>query len=106
MRKWIKLFSLQTHLDSSTGIGTSGPMTSERLGTLIGVLSLGIGGRWYLERSTENGPVTTGVGLGGGASASSVVGDGAALEPLASAAVVAGGGACLGGGGKRESYSY
>ena len=88
-------YLLRAYLDWSTGIGTSGPITSERRGTLMGAFSRGWGGSWYLERSIEKGPVT-GAGLGGGASACSAVGTGDDVpEPLDSVGVVEGGGACL-----------
>ena len=62
----------------------------------MGVVSLGRGGSWNLDRSTEKGPVTTGVGLGGGASACSTAGTGDGdLESFVSVDVAEGGGACL-----------
>lgn len=91
-KRW---FSLQAYLDWSTGIGTSGPITSERRGTVMGVFNRGWGGSWYWERSTEKGPVIC-AGLGGGASACSAATTGDDdLESFDSVGVVERGGACL-----------
>ena len=71
----------------STGIETSGPITSVSRGTTsIADFGLGIGGSWYFDKSNENGPLI-GAGFEGGISAAP------ADDAVASAA--AGGEGCL-----------